>query len=161
MDSDLLRPFVSVFAGTTVFPEFRDHGPVDHVPSGLYRFSSSNSRQAFWAFLRKCLLFTGSRHLAASDAICLISSDTQNFYFVPGRGVILKKMKYQFLEPVLFLFRHGSPSGPTLDAPLCSDISPIHSGDHRKLIPSANSRVESGRVFSLEGTWTMFKRRFM
>ena len=74
--SDLRRPFVSVFTGVATDPELRDHRPDDQL-------FTSNSRRALWAILRKCLLLTGSLLLAASEAICLISSGTQKFVPIP------------------------------------------------------------------------------
>ena len=34
-----------------------------------------------------------------------------------------------------------SPSDTTLDALLCSDFSPFHSGDHRKMVRSADPHL--------------------
>ena len=48
-------------------------------PLGDTALPASNSRGALWAILRIRLVLTGSLHSAASAAICLISSGTQNF----------------------------------------------------------------------------------
>ena len=163
MGSNLLRPFVSVFAGAAIDPELRDHRPVDHIPA-------PNSRRGFWAILRKCLLFTGSLHLAESNAICLISSGTENWFLFLDEVVVALisaaaftslscrrtspspssdshgaasslSLRVQSLELDRPPFGHGRPPCPTLDALLCSDFSPFHSGDHRKTVPSADPHL--------------------
>ena len=50
-------------------------------------------------------------------------------------------VEHKFLELGHFSFGHGRPPCPILDALLCSDFSPLHSGDHRKVVPTADPRL--------------------
>ena len=70
----LFCPLISIFAGTSVHSEFRDHRPVNHF--------TSNSLRASRALFRSSFLLTGSLHFAASAAMSLISSSTVNLFLI-------------------------------------------------------------------------------
>ena len=137
------------------------------LPLGKASTLASNSLRAFCAFFLKTLLFTGSRHRAATLANSLISSGTMNLFLFLDANVValtsvtapsslackasrpLTSLASQLRDPsgqrhssLNFLSSSAETGVQPFFPPPHSYLPPLNLHNHRKMVPSGNSGLD-------------------